>query len=194
MDNKAPQQGIRKNIILISSGVILGLGLGVLIVFGFGVEGAWFKQSRPAGISPSVPEVKDKAQEFELQNLRGETVKLSDFRGKPVLVNFWATWCGPCRIEMPVIQEYYRRYKSDFVVLAVNIDESKNTVQSFVDEYQLDFPVLLDQGGKVTDAYRVRGFPTSIFIDRDGNIRYQHIGALSEESLIGYLEDLGVVR
>jgi thiol-disulfide isomerase/thioredoxin len=194
MAHKHPHRGIGKSILLISSGVIIGVGLGVVILFGFGMGNVWFERSNFQGIAPAVPGIKDQASDFELQDLSGKPVKLSDFRGIPVLINFWATWCGPCRVEMPILQEYYRRYNPDFVVLAVNIDESRDTVQSFVDEYQLEFPVLLDKGGKVTDSYHVRGFPTSIFVDRDGNIRYQHIGGLSEEVLVGYLEDLGVVQ
>jgi thiol-disulfide isomerase/thioredoxin len=108
------------------------------------------------------------------------------------LINFWATWCGPCQMEMPLIQKYYRKYSPDLVVLAVNNDEPPGDVQAFIDQMKLTFPVLLDPGVQVENQYRIRAFPTSLFIDTEGLIRYEHIGILNEQQLVQYLKQIGV--
>ncbi len=136
------------------------------------------------------PEEGHPAPDFELQTLQGAPVHLGDFRGQPVLVNFWATWCEPCKEEMPAIQSRY--HKGGFAVLAVDFDESADQVNEFVNELGLDLPVLLDPGGKIQELYRVRGYPTTFFIDADGVIRFFHIGGMSEDVLDDYLSQLGV--
>lgn len=124
------------------------------------------------------------APDFTLESLDGSQVSLADFRGRPVLINFWATWCGPCRVEMPYIQAAYERYKEqEFVVLAVDIQETKPQVEAFAQEFSLTFPVLLDETGKVTATYKVLGVPTSIFVDRAGIISYIYPGAMTEAIL-----------
>ena len=106
------------------------------------------------------------APDFRLQNLEGEEVQLSDFRGHPVLINLWATWCGPCRLEMPAIQDRFELYKEDgLVVLAVDFDEPASAVQDFRDELGLTFQILLDPGANVQNLYRNRNYPSSFFVD-----------------------------
>ncbi len=139
--------------------------------------------------SPS-PEVGSPAPDFTAQTLQGESVSLSDLRGQVVLINFWATWCAPCRVEMPAIQARYNR--GGFTVLAVDFDESAELVQAFVDDLELSFPVLLDPGGEIQNLYRVRGYPTSFFVDAEGIIRVFHIGDMSEAEIDNYLTQLGV--
>ena len=129
---------------------------------------------------------------FTLLNLKGEKVKSSDFQGKVILLNFWATWCAPCVLEMPAIQKYYKKYPGQFNVLAVNADETRFEVQTFADDMGLTFDVLLDPGGKTQQLYRIQGYPTSFFVDADGVIRVQHIGLMTEDQLAGYLSSLGV--
>jgi len=124
------------------------------------------------------------APDFALQTLDGETVRLSDYRGQVVLINTWATWCPPCRDEMPDLEAYYRRRQADgFVVLAVNSQESPGTVAAFLEEHDFTFPVLLDPDGVVTKDYRVYGLPTSFFIGRDGVVRGVWSGRLSPKQL-----------
>lgn len=132
------------------------------------------------------------APDFELENLDGETVRLSDFRGQPVLINFWATWCGPCRVEMPDIQARYEKYAPDLVILAVDFDEPKETVQFFVDELELTFPILLDVGGKIQELYLVRGYPSSYFVDREGVIQAVQIGVMTGGQLDEFLAEVGL--
>ncbi len=138
------------------------------------------------------PEVGAQAPDFTLETLHGETVSISDFRGQVVLVNFWATWCGPCRLEMPAIQEQFE--STDLVVLAVNFDESPAQVQAFVDELGLTFTTLLDPGGKIQLLYQVRGYPTSYFVDEEGTIQILHIGFMNEDQLDGYMRDMGLLN
>lgn len=132
------------------------------------------------------------APDFTLTDLDGHSVTLSDYRGTPVMLNFWATWCPPCRAEMPLIQEYQDKYADEFVVLAVNGGETAQEVQAFVTAQEFDLTFLLDADFGVAELYQVRGFPTSIFIDADGATQKIHIGELSEPLIVAYLELLGV--
>ncbi|MFE6169451.1 peroxiredoxin family protein [Viridibacillus arvi] len=121
--------------------------------------------------------INDVAPDFQLKNLAGEQVKLSDYRGQKVLLNFWASWCPPCKEEMPYMQKYYEEYgeKSDMVILAVNMTRvekgSKEKIGQFVEKYKITFPVLLDdEDGKVMKFYDVRLFPTTYIINSEGVI------------------------
>jgi len=119
------------------------------------------------------------APEFKLKNLSGGQLSLSSLRGKVVLINFWATWCGPCKAEMPSMEDLYRNYKrDDFEILAVSVDTvTDNRVRDFVQRYGFTFPVLLDNQFTVNQVYEARVLPTSILIDRKGIIRERILGA-----------------
>lgn len=133
--------------------------------------------------------VGSQAPEIELKDLKDDTMRLSDLRGKPVLINFWATWCGPCRVEMPIMEKKYRAHKDTqgFVILAVDVkdDAGVDAVRTFLAELSLTFPVLLDSEGNAGTAYNVLGLPTSFFIDRRGVIRASRVGLMSEQ----YIEE-----
>ncbi|MFZ5923274.1 MAG: peroxiredoxin family protein [Chloroflexota bacterium] len=138
-----------------------------------------------AGIS--APQQGFEAPDFTLQNLDGEPVALSDLRGQAVLVNFWATWCPPCKAEMPAIQKVYDEYKAEgFTVLAVNMSFQDDTgnIPGFMAEYGLDFPVLLENSGQVAKTYLIRSLPTSFFIDREGVIQEVVVGGPMAEALL----------
>lgn len=148
-----------------------------------------------AGVTTSIgrtPGVGDPAPDFTLKNLEGETIDLGDFKGQPVLINFWATWCGPCRIEMPMIDAMYQKYKDEgFVVLAVDVQEPITIVQSFVNSMGLTFPILLDLTGEIADgSYRIRAFPTSYFVGRDGQITAAHRGMMTEQIMQRYMDQV----
>jgi len=116
----------------------------------------------------------------------GNTIRLGDFRGKVVFLNFWATWCIPCRLEMPAMERLYREFKArGFVVLAVNVQEGPLAVQAFVRELKLTFPIVLDPKGTTTMAYAVRGLPATYLIDRDQVIVGRAIGAREWDSKDG---------
>lgn len=124
------------------------------------------------------PEIGKLAPDFTLTSLDGQEVSLSGFRGRPVLLNFWASWCGPCLMEMPFLQEIYQKWAGGgLVVLAVNLQEDPITVKEFVENTGLAFPVLLSPGNEVPLVYNIRGIPATFFIDADGVIRDVKIGA-----------------
>lgn len=119
------------------------------------------------------------APDFVMKNLRGGTASLSQHRGKVVLINFWATWCGPCKMEMPSMEALYRSYsRNDFEILAVSIDTlGEPPVRLFVEDFGFTFPVLMDEQFEVNDQYRVRVVPTSILVDRKGVVTERFLGA-----------------
>lgn len=140
--------------------------------------------SSPEG-SAQAPQVGKLAPDFQLPNLEGQPISLSHFRGKPVLVNFWATWCPPCRYEMPYIQEVFDEWSGNgLVVLAINIGESPSTVKDFIQSGNFSFPVLLDTKQDVALKYNVRGIPATFFIDKDGIIQDIRIGAFPNKEAI----------
>lgn len=132
------------------------------------------------------------APDFSLPNLQGDRVQLSDFRGKPVLVNFWATWCGHCAAEMPLLEATAKKYPDQLVILALDDGEESQRVLKFRDEFGISIPILLDAGGKVADLYRAQGLPTSIFVDVDGKIQSVRIGALDPKLMETYLKTIGI--
>ncbi len=143
-------------------------------------------------VSKIAPEIGAQAPDFALRDLEGNEVRLSDYRGRTVLLTFWATWCGPCRLEMPAFEERYLELKDDgFTVLGLNYDEPVEDVSGFRDELGLSFPLLLDPGGSVQRLYRIRGYPSSIFVDPQGVVRVVHIGLITEGQLSDYLVELG---
>lgn len=136
------------------------------------------------------------APDFELETLEGETAKLSDYRGKKVILNFWTTWCPPCRAEMPHMQDYYdQKAKKDNVeILAVNLttaDHGMEKITSFVSEYGLAFPILLDAEGDMGTVYQAVTIPTSYILDTEGRVQNKFVGPMDQatiEELIGKIE------
>ncbi|MBB6624160.1 TlpA family protein disulfide reductase [Clostridium gasigenes] len=131
---------------------------------------------------------KEKAIDFKLKDLNGKYVSLNDFKGKNVLLNFWATWCPPCKAEMPDIEKLYQENKnSDLVILAVNLGEDKQTVKSFIEKNKYNFDILLDSDQDVAVKYNIVSIPTSFFIDKEGNIVSKKIGAMTLEEMKSYI-------
>ncbi|MCM3704946.1 MULTISPECIES: TlpA disulfide reductase family protein [Cytobacillus] len=125
------------------------------------------------------------APDFQLTDMEGNPVKLSDYSGKAVLLNFWASWCPPCRAEMPHMEKLYKKYKDkNFVILAVNLtntEKNNGDAEKFVKELGLTFTIPMDVKGVVGGDYNIMAYPTSYFIDSDGVIREKVLGALNEE-------------
>jgi peroxiredoxin len=168
-----------------------------LIVAAVVMGGAWILASRvpesTSGISGDEPTTAPRtgflAPDFTLTALDGSSVRLSDLRGQPVLINFWASWCGPCRAEMPHIQTAYETHADEgLVVLGVNQLESPPTVARFVAEYGVTFPIPLDSDGKASALYQAHALPTSFFIDAEGLIRDMFIGPMSSGLLESKLQ------
>ena len=117
------------------------------------------------------------APDFALKSSTGENLRLSEFRGDVVMINFWATWCGPCRQEMPLLDELYTRYERvGFNLLGVNIDDDSSRAMAMIDELGVNFPVLFDARKEVSKMYDVGSMPVTVIVDRTGNVRYVHQG------------------
>ena len=133
----------------------------------------------------------DRTPPLELKDLSGRVHRLADYRGKVVLINFWATWCPPCRTEMPDIQAAAQAHPDGLVVLAINNAEDAETVKRFAQQFNLTFPILLDSDGSVARKYGVQGLPTSFFIDRAGIVRAANMGAMSRAYIEAQIAALG---
>jgi cytochrome c biogenesis protein CcmG/thiol:disulfide interchange protein DsbE len=131
------------------------------------------------------------AVDFRLPTLDGTEVSLGDYRGNVVLVNFWATWCPPCRAEIPDIEAAYQaRQDEGFVVLGVSVEQTQASVAPFVQAMEMTYPVLLDETGQVYRTYRAPGLPMSILVDEEGVIRARHVGGMTRAQLDGYLAEV----
>ncbi len=128
------------------------------------------------------------APDFMLMLADGSHLSLSDLRGRPVMINFWATWCPPCRREMPDIIERYNEHGDDLVVLAVNTREGMDLIEPFTQEYGVTMPVVLDQHGEIMRLYQVNSMPTTFFIDRDGRISMKWVGLMSSDVIDSFLK------
>jgi len=133
------------------------------------------QQENPEATDDAIP-----APDFELETLDGTTIRLSDLRGKNVILNFWATWCGFCVTEMPDLQKLQEAYKDDdLLILAVNVGETKETVEKFVKENNLELTVVLDKDMGVSNTYGVRSFPTTIAVNKKGEAVRGYVGMLT---------------
>jgi thiol-disulfide isomerase/thioredoxin len=119
------------------------------------------------------------APDFTLKSRSGENVKLSEHRGEVVMINFWASWCAPCRQEMPLLEEMYKKYSDlGFVLLGVNVEEDSSKATELLRDIPVSFPILYDNKNDVTKLYKVVAMPSTVMVDRDGNMRYLHRGYL----------------
>ncbi|PQD94479.1 alkyl hydroperoxide reductase [Pradoshia eiseniae] len=159
---------------------------GILLLFG--LIGAAFYQILNQDEKPAGAKVGGPAADFTLEDLEGNKVSLSDYEGKKVFLNFWATWCEPCKEEMPEMEKIHKNYK-DVVILAINLDTHKD-IQGFMDEHGLTFGTLLDVEEEVNDQYEVVSIPTSFFIDEEGIIRKKIVGVLDYEKMEENIEAL----
>jgi len=133
----------------------------------------------------------DTAPDFVITDLQGKTHQLSDYRGKGVFLNFWGTWCEPCEREMPFMENQYQKYKELGVeIIAINVGEPKFSVEKFVDQYDMSFPVGIDKGDQILNTYGVDPLPTTFLIDKDGKVRDIITWGMSEAMIIEYMEQI----
>ena len=171
--------------------ILIFLGIGVWLI---GVVFMYFrswKDRSPNNVSPYVGHT---APDFELTNLKGQSIRLGDFRGRPVLINFWATWCSYCLQELPVIEKYYERYASEINVLAIEVGDSLTDVRSIVTQYGFTFLVLRDPDSDVFQQYRLDSFPVTFVLDTEGTVVIKHQGYMSENKLVEYLDKVGLSK
>jgi len=141
---------------------LIGAGLGLLTS----------AAAPAASIAPGAP-----APAFQLHSAASTDVSLSDLKGQVVLINFWASWCGPCRQEMPVLEQLYRKYKAaGFTLIGINVEPKSGDAEGFLKATPVSFPVLFDPESKVSRLYDVTGMPSTVILDRTGKIRYIHHG------------------
>ncbi len=146
------------------------------------------KGTRIANVPASSLTAGELAPDFRLVLADGSSLALSDLQGRPVLINFWATWCPPCRSEMPDIIDRYNQNADDLVVLAINTREGLDLVEPFTEQFGITMPVVLDQTGDIMNLYEVRSMPTSYFIGRDGRIVMRWVGLMSPDVLDSFLK------
>ncbi len=170
--------------------LMFGVGL-ALILLGLGLAVGRFLHARESRETAAASSVQGNAPDFALVSLTGKTYRLSDLRGKPVVLNFWATWCPPCKAEMPLLEREAARLQGQVVFLAINFGEPKEMVEIFQENMGFQNLILLvDEKGIAGRKYGVQALPTTFFVDAQGNIAAQHMGILDEGNLSAYLDKL----
>lgn len=186
-----------RNPLILLVGLLILAAAATFLIFGgvFGNDEAAQPVAVAQDLAVQLPEsgpplqIGDQPYEFVLPGVDGQTVALSQFIGRPILVNFWATWCGPCRIEMPEIQAVWEEHRDDgLVVLALDQDESAEEVQAYFDELGLTFTPLLDEGNRTARNFGLQGtLPASVFINPDGEVSVIHRGVMTRGQLDSFL-------
>jgi len=172
--------------------LLAGMGLAALIGVAVIIRSDQGITDNPIGVYSFPPvELDQPAPELSLYDLKGAEVSLSDFQGEVVLLNNWATWCPPCRQEMPEFQSYYDKYKEQgFQVVAVEAGQPETEVRQFVEQFNINFVVLLDPDNESLETFQQRSLPNSFVIDRTGQMRYVWVGAIDEDTLETYVTPL----
>jgi thiol-disulfide isomerase/thioredoxin len=181
-----------KDLVTLAGGLILGGSIGLVVLLG--IDNHFLNRLVNYLKLANETRVGAKAPDFELDELTGNQFSFSMNAGKIIVLNFWATWCAPCRYEMPLFERYSKTYPDELAVLAVNMQESESDIQKFTNELGLTFPILLDSDGLVSRLYRVQGLPTTYFIDPEGRISFIHIGTISETQIEDYLMKIGLIN
>lgn len=174
----------------LSSGSLLSLAVVVLLVTAGLVY--WFGFARDSSES-GVITIGKRPPDFSLPGLHGETIKLSDYRGQVVLVNFWATWCPPCRVEMPEFESVYQDYRDqNFEIIGIDQGEPLDLVRSYLEENPYSWVFALDESGEASTKYGVYGLPQSFLLDEEGRVAYIWHGLVTRDSLERQLNKLGL--
>ncbi|MCB8980408.1 MAG: redoxin domain-containing protein [Ardenticatenaceae bacterium] len=181
-DARRQKKARQNNMILVAALILILGGLGTIIWMSLKTA-----EPEPTTNSYGAPALAQKGgtvTDFSLGSLDGSQIALADYEGEVIIMNFWATWCPPCRAEMPGINRFYEAHQDEgLVVLAINAQEDAATVRPFIEQSGFSFPVLLDLQGRVADQYSTRSFPTTFIIDRNGVIQHVQTGEISESEL-----------
>jgi thiol-disulfide isomerase/thioredoxin len=182
-------------LVIVVAGLWIGVCIGAIVIGVLSYTGVIPLFRTP--VDPNAPplaklESGTLAPEIEVEDTAGQKVRLSDLRGKVVVMNFWATWCIPCVEEMPTFQKYQDKYPG-FIMIGIDEEEESDMVRDFVAEMGLTYRIWLDKNTVVAAKYTIMVLPTTYFIDEKGEIRFRHIGAMTEDQLKYYLKTLGVI-
>jgi AhpC/TSA family. len=191
--NKKKSKGDNKNVILtVSIVLVLILGISIYFLNNYVVSSQTKNQSADNVIKNAQVGIEkgDLAPDFTLKDVNGKTVTLSKLRGKKVILNFWATTCPYCKIEMPELNKFYENNKNDVVLLAIDIGEDKSVVENYLEGKGYSFDVLLDSDAKVAMDYKVQFIPMSFFIDEKGIIRSISNGAMTYDEVDQYFKTI----
>ncbi len=183
-----------KGLMTVVVGLWVGVLLGAVIIGVLALSGVipLFGESNSREAPLAKLESGIMGPEVPLNDLQGNTVRLSDYRGRVVVLNFWATWCIPCIQEIPLFQEFQDRYPQ-IAVIGVNEEEPRDKVSQFVEELGITYPIWLDSQVKMARELRISMLPTTIILDEKGEIRFRHYGLMSEKQLVYYLKTLGAI-
>jgi thiol-disulfide isomerase/thioredoxin len=175
--------------LLLIGGLFLGLFLGGLI---FGNDHSSIKIGFD---NPNpIPRIGSRFPGFTLPDIHGNSVDSETFHGKPLVINFWATWCAPCKLEMPLLADIHRNYKGKLSLVAINFEENNQIASKFLLTNNFDLPVLLDESGTITNSFGVRAFPVTFFIDENGIIQFIYVGMMDEELIRENLMKIGIIE
>ncbi len=176
------KQARQNNLMLLAAVVLILGGIGTLVWLSWKTAAP-----QPATNSYGAPALAQQGgtvTDFSIGSLAGGNLALSDFAGEVVIMNFWATWCPPCRAEMPGLNRFYETHRGKgLVLLAINVEEGVELVRPFIQNNNFTFPVLLDEQGRVAQQYSTRSYPTTFIIDREGVIQHVQTGIISEDEL-----------
>jgi peroxiredoxin len=178
MSTSSAQQDVQKKVAKIRRIVTMFIALIALVT---GVWAVLANLSNSDSKSNNPIQAGEEAPDFTAFNSKGEQVQLSNYRGKAVMINFWASWCTPCVREMPLVHELAQQNENSVETLFVNVGESKGTINEFMNSHQFDFPVIVDATGKVSKLYRITGMPATMVIDRAGQFSHILLGELTED-------------
>lgn len=160
--------------------------LGVLLIGGYAISTTLF-----ASDGNSIPKVGDKPNDFKLVDLEGNVHELSDYKGKPVVINFWGSFCPPCVEEMPEFEQQYQKWKDKgLTILAINLSEDRLSVDNFVRNFNLSYPILRDVNRKTEKSYGLRSYPTTFFVNEDGKIEEIMVGGMTQQDIDERVERL----
>ncbi|MEX0788182.1 MAG: TlpA disulfide reductase family protein [Anaerolineales bacterium] len=177
----------------VGAGALLGVSIGLGYFLGIPEVDSPRSAGPSAAAAIAMPVVGAPAPDFMLETPDGVRFSVEQARGQVVVLNFWATWCEPCRSEMPMLQARYERDRErGLLVLGVDFDEAAEAVRAFGRELGITFPLLLDPGAEAQRLYRIRGYPSTFVIDREGLLVVEHIGLLTESRLDYYLVEAGL--
>lgn len=171
--NKSRESALRGETAVLTSALIIRTS-----------QGAFIDKDAPVNEEITAPYPGYRAPDFALADMSGNLVRLSELRGRPVLLNFWASWCPPCRKEMPDLQQFHRQYGEVIRLIGIDWGEDKRDVEAFLQRFGITYPNLMDQDGKVFVLYQLTGLPTSFWIDEQGIIRGLWLGAMKTEDMV----------